>query len=143
MSPILAGRFFITEPAGKPLATCKVGKGEHFFLALLGPNREKLFFYFLKGSRGTRNLSRDSLDFLWDLAQKASIKDIKDANCSPPLSLAAMWLAWINTVEWVGKQDLGLAAWVQVQFYHVYLLVTLGKLLNFSVLWFLHCKLSP
>ena len=46
VSPILAGRFFIIEPAGKPLATCKVGKGEHFFLALLGPNREKLFFYF-------------------------------------------------------------------------------------------------
>lgn len=110
---------------------------------LVCPKKRKLFFYVLKGSRGTRNLSRGSLDFLWDLAQKASIKDIKDANCSPPLSLAAMWLAWINTVEWVGKQDLGLAAWVQVQFYHVYLLVTLGKLLNFSVLWFLHCKLSP
>lgn len=77
---------------------------------LVGPKKRKLFFYVLKGSHGTRNLSRDSLDFLWDLAQKASIKDIKDANCSPPLSPAAMWLAWVNAAEWVGKQDLGLAA---------------------------------
>ena len=45
MSPVMAGRFFTTEAPGKPLATYKVGrKGEHFFLALSGLNRERLFF---------------------------------------------------------------------------------------------------
>lgn len=100
----------------------------------LGHECGQLFFYDVTVSPGTRNLSRNSLGLHWNLSQRAPSKDAKQ---SPPFPLATTWLVWIIATQWVRTQD-----WSQLSGFKAnsttYLLGDLGKLLTFSVLWFLH-----
>ena len=94
----------------------------------------------ITGSPGTRNLSRNSLGFLWDLFQRASSQGCQIVS----FFLTNCFMDSLAQYSTVGKSIAsGVAAWVQTQFHHLLLRWPWANYLTSLCFDFSTYKLSP